>query len=151
MVRKLEPGENPLEDLEQDPVPKSVRGERVEKPKPAPVKISGSRSRSSKPSLESPINAMLQMVGRVWSVRDDVCGGALLAQAPMIAQQLNALAQTDPKVYRMLSRMMSGGGWGGVILATWPVAASIAEHHIRPGLAKARARRTGELIEEPTG
>jgi hypothetical protein len=100
---------------------------------------------------------MLETVGSVWHMQElmrghfpldeshPTCGSVLLEQADQIATNLNTLAQTDPNVYRWLDRMMTGGGWGGVVLSTWPVAAAVLQAHVMP-----RFQRTEEEVPEET-
>ncbi len=127
------------ESLEPDSEPKPKR--RYAKRKTA----KRTRAASTKPpSLRTPIKAMLETVGGVWHMQElmrgheqldeshPTCGSVLLEQADQIATNLNTLAQTDPNVYRWLDRMMAGGGWGGVVLATWPVAAAVLQAHVMP-------------------
>lgn len=110
------------------------------------------------PSLRAPLKAMLETVGGVWHMSEatrgheplsedyPTCGSVLMAQADDIATNLNTLAQTDPNVYKWLDRMMSGGGWGGVVLATWPVAQAILQSHVMPAVS--RRRELAEVPEE---
>jgi len=125
--------------LEPDAAPKPKR--RYKKRKTT----RGPRAASTKPpSLRMPIKAMLETVGQVWHMSEltrghvqldenyPTCGSVLLACSDSIATNLNTLAQTDPNVYRWLDRMMAGGGWGGVVLATWPVAQAVLAAHVMP-------------------
>lgn len=132
--------------------------EEVELPKdaePKPAKRVRNRSRSGggrKPSLEAPLRSMLETVGGVWHMSEatrgghveltpdlPTCGAVLVAQAPDIARALNLQAQADPNVYRWLDRMMTGGGWGSVVLATWPVAQAVLSAHVMAALERRRA------------
>jgi hypothetical protein len=137
--------------LEPDAAPKAKRRYRKRKTTRAP------RTPSNKPpSLRAPVKAMLETVGSVWHMSEltrghvpldenyPTCGSVLLAQADLIATNLNTLAQADPTVYKWLDRMMSGGGWGGVVLATWPVAQAVLAAHVMPRFV----REEGEPIEE---
>jgi hypothetical protein len=141
-------------ELEPDSEPKPKR--RYAKRKTARK----SRAASTKPpSLRTPIKAMLETVGGVWHMQEmmrghypldeshPTCGSVLLEQADQIATNLNTLAQTDPNVYRWLDRMMAGGGWGGVVLATWPVAAAVLQAHVMPRFQRAEE----EPSEGPEG
>lgn len=140
------------DDLEPDADPKPKRRRR----KAATRKPRQPSNRP--PSLRAPIKAMLETVGGVWHMSEatrgheplsedyPTCGSVLLAQADDIATNLNALAQTDPNVYRWLDRMMTGGGWGGVVLATWPVAQAVLQSHVMPAVVRRR-----ELVEVEEG
>ncbi len=104
---------------------------------------------------------MLETVGNVWHLSEatrgheplsedyPTCGSVLVEQADDIATNLNLLAQTDPNVYRWLDRMMAGGGWGGVVLATWPVAQAVLQSHVMPAVT--RRRELAEVEAEPAG
>jgi hypothetical protein len=130
------------ESLEPDASPKPKRKYRKRK-------TTRTRTPSNKPpSLRAPVKAMLETVGSVWHMSEltrghvpldenyPTCGSVLLAQADLIATNLNTLAQADPTVYKWLDRMMSGGGWGGVVLATWPVAQAVLAAHVMPRLQR---------------
>jgi len=135
--------------LEPDEAPKAKRRYKKRKTTRAP------RTPSNKPpSLRAPVKAMLETIGSVWHMSEltrghialdenyPTCGSVLLAQADLIATNLNTLAQADPTVYKWLDRMMSGGGWGGVVLATWPVAQAVLAAHVMPRFVR-------EEVEEP--
>jgi hypothetical protein len=120
-------------------------------------KTTTAAARAPRPlSRKAAVKAMLSSVGQVWHFTEmargheafsedyPTCGSVLLAQADDIAGSLSALAQQDASVARWLDAMMTGGGWGGVILATWPVAQSILQAHVMPGLARRR-----EQVEVP--
>jgi len=110
------------------------------------------RRRSKKPdSLEAPIKLMLQTVGGVWSGTeasrghtDPTCGAVLMAQAPAIAKTLNAVAMDDESVYRWLSAMLTGGGWGAVAFATLPVVQAVVASHVVPAIERRRLLAASE-------
>jgi hypothetical protein len=145
-------------DLEPDesPTPKRRTTKRKTTKRRAP------RQPSNKPpSLYGATKAMIDTVGQVWHMSEatrghvqldedyPTCGSVLMAQSESIARNLNTLAQSDPNVYKWLDRMLHGGGWGGVVLATWPVAQAILAAHVMPGLQR---RREGiEETAEPEG
>lgn len=151
-------------DLEADSKPEQpLRGDRkasadgkAEGPKaPAPR-----RRRGKLESLEAPLLQMLSMVGLAWHGMElqrslaaqalgfdghlelapklPTCGSVLQAQAPAIAKTLNAVAMDDPSVYKWLSSMMIGGGWGAVAFACFPVANAIVGAHLVPALQRRR-------------
>jgi hypothetical protein len=144
------------EQLERDdtPAPKRRTTKRKTTKRRAP------RQPSNKPpSLYGATKAMIDTVGQVWHMSEatrghvqldedyPTCGSVLLAQSQSIAQNLNTLAQSDPNVYKWLDRMLHGGGWGGVVLATWPVAQAILAAHVMPGIAKRREGMIEETVE----
>ena len=140
--------------LEPDEAPKPKRRYRKRKATARTLATS-----TKPPSLRAPVKAMLETIGSVWHMSEltrghvqldenyPTCGSVLLAQADLIATNLNTLAQADPTVYKWLDRMMSGGGWGGVVLATWPVAQAVLAAHIMPRLQ--RGAEESEAAEEP--
>lgn len=135
--------EAPEVELDAEPTPK-----RRSAPSSTPKRTR--RKRGAPPSLKAPLRAMLETVGGVWHMSEltrgheplaedfPTCGQVLVAQADDIATNLNALAQTDPNVYRWLDRMMTGGGWGGVVLACWPVAQAVLQSHVMPAISRSR-------------
>lgn len=131
------------ETLEADAAPKPKRKYRKRRTS------TRTRGPSTKPpSLRAPIEAMLNTVGTVWDMSErtrghvvldedyPTCGSVLLACSNQIATNLNTLAQADPNVYKWLDRMMTGGGWGGVVLSTWPVAQAVLAAHVMPRLER---------------
>jgi hypothetical protein len=125
-------------------------------PKATRKRATRSHQRKKPASLEAPIRAMLETVGGVWHMSEatrghlpvtdefPTCGSVLIEQAPQIAKTLNTLANEDPNVYKWLSAMMTGGGWGSVILATWPVGQAVLAAHVIPAVQR---RRGAEQIE----
>lgn len=101
---------------------------------------------------------MFQTVGGFWhSVElqryenhpDPTCGAILVEQSPAIAKALWNVAQDDESVYRWLSMMMSGGGWGAVAFAVLPVANAVISTHAMPALQSAAERRRRRAISRP--
>ncbi len=142
-------------DLEADATPKPKR----RSPKRRARARAPRASSTKPPSLRAPLQAMLETVGGVWHMSEltrgghvmldesfPTCGSVLVAQAPSIATNLNTLAASDPNVYRWLDRMMAGGGWGGVVLACWPVAQSVLAAHVMPAMQR-RRELAGEVVE----
>jgi hypothetical protein len=119
-----------------------------------------------KQALTSRIEALLDTLAAVWAIRDDECATVLAAQSHAIAVGLNDWAMKDPKVYRMLAKMLDGGGAGALAFALWPLAAQIGDHHLRPAIerrqqaiAEAQAQAdafdwveaTEQAVPEPAG
>lgn len=130
-----------------DPEPKAKR-KHVATGKP--------KGRPRKASLEAPLREMLQTVGTVWNLAETArehpspsCGAILTEQAASIAAGLNAVALDDPTVYKWLDAMMTGGGWGSVVLATWPVAQAVLSYHVVPAVAARRAGRFDTYADGP--
>jgi len=147
--------------LAPDVAPKPKRGRpkgrKTRRRSPTP------RSTPRVPSRKTAIKAMLETVGNVWHISEltrgheplgpdfATCGSVLLAQADAIATNLNTLAQQDEGVARWLDAMMSGGGWGGVVLSTWPVAQAVLAAHVMPGISRRREAAAAASVppEEP--
>jgi len=142
------------DELEQDATPEiPLRPPKAGATKaPTPPKR---RGRPKKPdSLEQPIKLMLATIGGVWSSTeasrghpDPTCGAVLVAQSAAIAKTLNAVAMEDESVYRWLSAMMTGGGWGAVAFATLPVVQAVVASHVVPAIE----RRRLYAVEETEG
>ncbi len=159
MADRIRAGMNETQDepdLEVDSSPKPKRRSPKRRTK---ARTRTPRTSSTKPpSLRAPLQAMLETVGGVWHMSEltrghvqldesfTTCGSVLVAQAPSIATNLNTLAASDPNVYRWLDRMMAGGGWGGVVLACWPVAQSVLAAHVMPAMQR-RRELAGEVVE----
>jgi len=142
------------EDLTPDEQPKPRRKRKTDnRPTTRAGRAAASRARRERESLAAPFQAFLEMGASIWMIRDPECGGVLQEQAGAIADGMNVWAQSDPKVYRVMSRWLEGGGAGALIIAVWPVAAQLADHHVAPAIERIRERRAErelETWEEPT-
>ncbi len=157
---------NPLDELDDLLIPKSRQlgeeppRERADRdssfpedsseraPRKQPARSRARSSTRERRSLETPLKESLLLMARVWSIRDPICGGALVSAAPDIAAQANLVAMEDARFYRFLNNMLKGGGYGGLLLSVYPVVATVREHHVRPAIERAKARRTGEEVPE---
>lgn len=135
-----------------DAVPKSVTAGPPKKPKTAPGR---------KRSLTGELEGLIGFAGGGWAFAEVAtyvrangtpppreepnCGRVLQEQAHAIAEALNQVAQTNPGVYRFLAGLSKTGGWGGVMLAFFPVARSFNEHHVLPAVAR---RRTAVAVDQ---
>lgn len=121
-------------------------------------KTTGRRStgarRGGKASLESTLKVELETVAMMWMASEHArdlalesagvgarhgektCGEILHDQAGQIANALHVLSQDDARVYRFLSMASAGGGWGGVVFATLPVAQAMMFSHVLPSIQR---------------
>jgi hypothetical protein len=156
-VENLEPGDEPAEALlAADPEPAKPRGrprgsKTRKRRKPATTRKAPPRP----PSRKTAIKAMLESAGGVWNISETLrghdeptCGAVLVMQADQIATNLNTLAQQDEGVARWLDAMMTGGGWGGVVLSTWPVVQAILAAHVMPTITRRREAAAAAAAEQ---
>lgn len=94
--------------------------------------------------VEGGLLVYLQMSGTALALRDPVCGGALVQQAPAIAKALLQLAKENDRVRKWLLRSVGASGWLGVGMAAWPFLMTVYAHHIAPQPAV-------QLEDLPTG
>jgi hypothetical protein len=138
--------ERELSELKPDATPEAPLREPGEKREDGKRTPKAPRRKSKPDSLEQPIKQMLVTIGGVWHITeasrqhpDPTCASVLVQQAPAIAKTLNAVAMDDESVYRWLSAMMTGGGWGAVAFATLPVVQAIVGAHVVPAIERRRA------------
>lgn len=85
--------------------------------------------------IEGKLGIMLEMPGRVWAVRDPLCGGAFLEQSPQIRAAAVDLILMSPDLVAWFTGV--GGGfmaWFNLAAACWPVLMVIYAHHIAHSL-----------------
>lgn len=134
LVSDIETDELPADTMPPEPKPPRKRDRTAEYAK----RKTRGPGRPRKQNLTSQIEALLTTLALVWAIRDEDCAVVLNDQAHDIAAGLNAWAQHDPKVYRMLSRMLEGGGAGALAIALWPLGMQVAQHHVVPTIERRR-------------
>lgn len=93
----------------------------------------GSTNQSTINKLENSINEFLAIPAMAFAAAGDQTCAWILAGEDSPGRQWAAawanLAKESPAVRNALTRMMTGGAWGGVIVSTIMVAMPIAAHH----------------------
>lgn len=98
------------------------------KEKPAPK---GRQTQSQK--LESKLEELFSAISLPFLLAGDAhCAGIIAQGAPKMASAWVTLADENPGVKRVLTKLTEGSAWGGVILSTAAVAVPIAAHHGMP-------------------
>lgn len=109
---------------------------------------SASKSKGKR-SLERPLTDLFVSVGALVAPLDQFDSQCIISGAPDLAKSLNQVAQQDPRVYRALERLTSGGAWGGVVVSAMPIILPIAAHHGM--LPQALQSTTTEAGATPSG
>lgn len=129
-----------FEILESEPtsVPKE--------PKPGQKK----RGRRSNASIEAEIRdeltAFMTLAALFWSTRDDYCAAILSQQAPLIAEDLAALAAKSEWARKYLTKTLDMGKLLPLMMHTMPVLQAIREHHIAPKFEESAENGGADLL-----
>lgn len=101
--------------------------ERTEKPKPK------TRPKTASGRLEASLEELFSALALPFMLAGDThCAGIIAKGAPEMASAWVKLADENPGVKRVLTKLTEGSAWGGVILSTAAVAVPIAAHHGAP-------------------
>lgn len=101
--------------------------ERTEKAKPrVRAKTASGRLEQSLEELFSALALPFMLAG------DTHCANIIAQGSPKMAEAWVKLADENPGVKRVLTKLTEGSAWGGVILSTAAVAVPIAAHHGAP-------------------
>ncbi|MEU8693001.1 hypothetical protein [Streptomyces sp. NPDC048665] len=120
-------------------------------PKPG-EKAKKSRGRRSNASIEAEIRdqlqAFMQLAALFWATRDDVCAGVLGQQAPLIADDLAALAMKSEWARKYMTRTADLGRVIPLLMHITPVLQVVREHHITARFADGgdHAAGTGPMV-----
>ncbi len=149
---ELDPDSEPelMGDADPDPEPAPVRAvpgpaedtaedEGEARPDPPAAKIGKTRAGTApkritgavRADIEGKLGIMLEIPGRVWAVRDPLCGGTFMEQAPAIRSAAVDLIVMSPDLVAWFTGV--GGGfmaWFNLAAACWPVLTIIYAHHI---------------------
>ncbi|UJB45734.1 hypothetical protein [Streptomyces sp. A1-5] len=102
-------------------------------PKPGEKSKKG-RGRRSNASIEAEIRdqlqAFMQLAALFWGTRDDICAGVLGQQAPLIAEDLAALAMKSEWARKYLTRTADMGRVIPLLMHITPVLQAVRMHHI---------------------
>jgi hypothetical protein len=74
-----------------------------------------------KKNLAGPVEDGLTTLGGVLAFVRPITGLALIDRADKIAEALNDIAKDNDALYRFLERMTTGGKWGALATASFPV------------------------------
>ena len=74
-----------------------------------------------KKNLTSPVTDGLTTLGGILTFVRPITGVALIDRAPLIADALNDIAKDNDALYKFLERMTTGGKWGTLATASFPV------------------------------
>lgn len=69
-------------------------------------------------------------IGMAVLFRDPECGTAIIEAAPKCAETLNALAEKNPAVRRILLAITQSSAIGAVVIAHAPILWALAKHHV---------------------
>lgn len=91
------------------------------------------RPRTASGRLEEKLEDLFSTIALPFAIAGDMhCANIVAQGAPKMATAWVALADENPGVKRVLTKLTEGSAWGGVIVATASVALPIAAHHGAP-------------------
>lgn len=112
--------------------------------RPRPRSSSTRAPSSPRPSsIERELRINLEFVASIWSIKDPECAGVLTEQAETIAKFWGGRARQSARVNKVLTGVVSSGGWLGAIGVHAPLAMAVYAHHVAPSIA-ARALEPDE-------
>lgn len=79
------------------------------------------RKPARKKNLTEPVADGITTLGAVLSFVRPITGLALIDRADTIAESLNDIAKDNDRLYRFLEKMTTGGKWGALATASFPV------------------------------
>lgn len=95
--------------------------------KPAPTYRAG--------MLVKPLTGFYETVGGFVVLADQVCGQAIIESAAGAAESLDELARTNPKVRKVLMKLMESSAITKVIVAHLPITLAVTAHHFPKALS----------------
>lgn len=103
-------------------------------PKPAPPPSKATRA-PAKPKLQKSLEEFLSVPAIVYSATGhDYPAHIVGSRAPAVAEAWYDLAQENPAVKRVLTRLVEGSAWGGVILTSASMLVPLLSYHdVIPG------------------
>jgi len=107
----------------------------------------GTRSFKNAAQLENAIADMYRTAAFGIGIFDQFDAMAIANSSDKLAKSWITLAESDPKVRKFLEKMVTGTGWGAVIVAHLMVAVPILIHHekIPTGLMQRMAPKEGQV------
>lgn len=90
-------------------------------PPPKVDEVNDAAQDASKPyrpgKYKEPVSQFYVVIGMACAPLAPRTGMAFVENADSVAEEWDKLARTNPKVKRALDRFVTGGGWGGLLLA----------------------------------
>lgn len=113
-----------IEKITADPKDK----EKKEPPKDRERKATVSRLPNRKP-LQPRLEKMFAGMGLMLAPIDSVCGMQIVQSSGPLSEAFENLANQNPRVRKVLERLLSGGAWGEVFVASMPIIVTVLSHH----------------------
>lgn len=114
-------------ELRADPAPSAVGRGRSNRRGAKPPKVTA----ATRTDIAAKLGMMLELTGRVWAVRDPMCGGTFVAQVPPIREASVDLILQSPDLVAWFTGV--GGGFMlalNLLVACQPVAVAVWAHHV---------------------
>lgn len=131
----------PNEPAAAPPAPKPRRAHRATTgaAKKAAAKKDDSKPKAGRPTvnaqLRDSLDEMITSIGLGVSLANEADGVAIIEGGPKLADALAALAASNPRIAKALTRTTGAAGWGGVVIALSGILVPIAANHgLVPGL-----------------
>jgi hypothetical protein len=132
-IRRPSDSEKPLIDAVQEK-------EEAETPRPV------NTQNTYRPGmLVKPLTAFYETIGGLIILADPTCGQAIINSAEEAAKALDELARTNPKVRKVLMRLMQSGAVTKVVIAHLPIVMAVLAHHFPKALVYVGQMFSGTL------
>jgi hypothetical protein len=79
--------------------------------------------------LVKPLTGFYETIGGIVLLADQTCGQAIINSAEEAAKSLDELARTNPKIRRILMRLLESGAITKVVIAHMPIILAVLAHH----------------------
>lgn len=131
------------------------------RPAPTPIElekplIDDAEDKETKPPtvwkagvLVRPLTDIYETIGGFVLLADPVCGQAIIASASDAAKALDELARVNPKVRKVLMKMVSGGVTGKVVMAHLPIIMAVTAHHFPKVITGIQSVMLGKKTDVP--
>lgn len=112
-------------EVDPDPAPPPTKG-RAKTPKALPGRVTVTARRA----VGKEIGSALEMLAKVWAVRDPVCGQVALEQCAELSDALTDWVCDHPGWVRYITEAATGGKAVRVVWAAWPLLMTVYMHHV---------------------
>lgn len=116
----------------------------------SPETVSEKKPESDKPTtvyrpgaLVKPLTSFYETIGGFVILADPDCGSAIVNGAENCAKSLDELARTNPRIRRVLMRMVESGALTKVVVAHLPIILAVLAHHFPKALVYVTQILTG--------
>lgn len=116
-------------------------------PKPGEGKEESPKATYRPGMLVKPLTGFYETIGGLVILGDQMCGQAIIDSAEEAAKSLDELARTNPRVRRVLMRIIEGSAITKVVVAHLPILMVVLAHHFPNALKYLGTIITGGMAQ----